>query len=209
MKTFVLGNTIEEFTVNNKSLKDKKLQLLFLSNYFPEKGLMVLLEAITLLKDKNTKIILNAYGSVQNNEEDTRCRKYVEDNGLAKFVNIYGPVYDKEKYKVFENADIFIFPSYFREECFPVTILEAMNAKLPIIATNIGAIPEMIEDGENGLLIDPLDPVQLIQKIEYLINNEALRKELGQNAFARFEKSFAYSIFENKMRTIFGSILDL
>ena len=209
IKTFVLGNTIEEFTVNKRSIKGEKLQILFLSNYFPEKGLMVLLEAITLLKEKNTEIILNAYGSVQNREEDARCRKYVGDNGLAEYVFIHGPVYDIEKYKVFEKADIFVFPSYFREECFPVTILEAMNAKLPVIATKIGAIPEMIEDGRNGILIDPIDPVQLAKEIEFLIKNETLRNELGQNAYLKYKENYAYLVFENKMRNIFESILDL
>lgn len=208
-KTFVLGNTIEEFKVNKKIRKDEKLQLLFLSNYFPEKGLMTLLEAINLLKEKKPEIILNTYGSLQNKNEEARCRKYVKENGLKKYVNIHGPVYDKEKHKVFENADIFIFPSYFREECFPVTILEAMNAKLPVIATRIGAIPEMVEDGENGLLIDPLDPAQLAQKIDFLSKNKALRIKLGQNAFNHFGKTFSYSVFEHKMSLIYHNILDL
>ncbi len=208
VKTFVLGNTIEEFRVSRKTGKNKKLHLLFLSNYFPEKGLMVLLEAINLLKETSPEIILHTYGSVQNKDEEARCQKYVEEKGLSKYVIIHGPVFGEEKYRVFEDADIFIFPSYFREECFPVTILEAMNAKLPVIATRIGAIPEMIEDGKNGLLVDPSDPVQLAQKIEFLIDNEMSRNKLGQSAFICFEKTYAYSVFEEKMSLIFDEILD-
>jgi glycosyltransferase involved in cell wall biosynthesis len=207
-KTFVLGNTIEEFIVNKRDRNNEKLQLLFLSNYFPEKGLMTLLEAIRILKEKSLGIKLNAYGSVQSKDEEVRCRKFVEEHDLTKYVSINGPVFDKEKYKVFENADIFIFPSYFREECVPVTILEAMNAKLPVIATNIGAIPEMIEDGKDGILVDPMKPARLAQKIDILIKDESLRKELGQNAYRRFKKTFSYSVFENEMSAIFDNILN-
>ncbi len=209
VKLFVLGNTIESFVIKDQYKKNEDLQILFLSNYFKEKGLLVLLEAMLLLKGEFPGIILNTYGAIHNKEEDFRCRKFVEDNGLSKYVNIYGPVYDDEKYEVFENADIFVFPSYFSEECFPVTILEAMNAKLPVIATRIGAIPEMIEDEEDGMLIDTLNPGQIAQEIGVLGKDEELRYKLGQNAYLKFRDNYAYPVFENKMRAIFESILDL
>ena len=76
-----------------------------------------------------------------------------------------------------------------------MTILEAMNAKLPIIATRIGAIPEMMEDGVDGFLVDPLEPGQLAQKVEFLINNIAIRQKIGNNAYLKFKSNNTYPVF--------------
>ena len=205
--TFVVGNTIEPFNISEEKQPGKIIHLLFLSNYFQEKGLMILLEAIVLLRTKIQNFKLDAYGAIRCNEEDHRCRDFIINNELDDFVEINGPVFGEEKHKVFEKADIFVFPSYFKEECFPLSILEAMNAKLPIIATRIGAIPEMIEDGVGGFLVDPLDPGQLAQKIESLVNNVALRQKIGQNAYLRFKRKYSYPVFEKKMSTVFETVL--
>jgi len=190
IKTFVVGNTIKSFTRESRQKKNQKVQILFLSNYFPEKGLRVLLEAILILKEKTEEIHLNTYGAMQNRGEYLRWCKFVEENDLSSYITIHGPVYDLEKAKVFAEADIFVFPSYFIEECFPLTILEAMNAKLPVIATRIGAIPEIIKDGEEGYLVNPHNPQELSGKIETLVLDPSLRKSLGQNAYKKFIENY-------------------
>jgi glycosyltransferase involved in cell wall biosynthesis len=103
---------------------------------------------------------------------------------------------------MFSESDIFVFPSYFDEECFPLVILEAMSARLPIVATRIGAIPEMITDGKEGMLVEPGDPHQLAEKIEELIMDPELKKKLGNRAHAKFKHAFDITIFEKKMRSI-------
>lgn len=206
-KVFAVGNTIEPFNIANENRSSPIVQFLFLSNYFPEKGLMVLLEAMLLLKKKTSAFKLDTYGAIQSKEEDFRIRKFVQDNNLEKNVNIHGPIFDEEKIKVLENADVFIFPSYFEEECFPLSILEAMNAKLPILATKIGAIPEMLEDNYEGLLVDPKCPEQILEKLETLIMDVDLRKKLGDNTFKKFKEHYSIPIFENKMRSIFESVI--
>ena len=160
-----------------------------------------------LLKKKTSAFKLDTYGAIQSKEEDFRIRKFVQDNNLEKNVNIHGPIFDEEKIKVLENADVFIFPSYFEEECFPLSILEAMNAKLPILATKIGAIPEMLDDNYEGLLVDPKCPEQILEKLETLIMDVDLRKKLGDNTFKKFKEHYSIPIFENKMRSIFESVI--
>ncbi len=206
-KLFSLGNTIEQFTVNRKTGKGT-VRLLFLSNYFPQKGLMVLLEAVKSLKDRGIGFILNAYGSSYNENVDLRCRKYIDENELNKHVFVHGPVYGNEKHKVFEETDIYVFPSYFSEECFPLSILEAMNARLPVIASAIGAIPEIIDDEKNGYLVEPGEPFLLSKKIEMLVREPEIGLIVGNNAYEKFNMLYSLPVFENKMRSIFNFVIN-
>ena len=204
---FSLGNAIEQFSVK-RAAGTGIMRLLFLSNYFPQKGLMVLLEAVKLLKDSGIEFVLNTYGSSYSEQEDLRYKNYIEENKLEEHVFIHGPVYGNKKYKVFEEADIYVFPSYFSEECFPLSILEAMNARLPVIASAIGAIPEIIDDEKNGYLVEPRDPHQLSRKIELLVRKPDLGLIVGENAHDKFNKLYSFPVFEKKLRSIFDFVIN-
>ena len=204
---FVVGNTIESFNILKENNEQRIIRILFLSNYFPQKGLMILLQAMNLMIKKKLAVKLDAYGAKQDKNEEQRCHEFVIENNLKNHVDLHGPIFDEEKYKAFERADVFVFPSYFEEECFPLSILEAMNAKLPIIATRIGAIPEMIEDNLEGLLVEPKRPDHILEKMEYLIDNKRSREEMGINAYNKFNVSYSLPVFEEKMNNVFKSVL--
>ena len=204
---FVVGNTIESFNILKENNEQRIIRILFLSNYFPQKGLMILLQAMNLMIKKKLAVKLDAYGAKQDKNEEQRCHEFVIENNLKNHVDLHGPIFEEEKYKAFERADVFVFPSYFEEECFPLSILEAMNAKLPIIATRIGAIPEMIEDNLEGLLVEPKRPDHILEKMEYLIDNKRSREEMGINAYNKFNVSYSLPVFEEKMNNVFKSVL--
>lgn len=86
----------------------------------------------------------------------------------------------KEKYK---EADIFILPSTI--EGFGMVFLEAMNYGLPVIGSNVGGIPEIIDDGKNGFLVDPENPKEIAEKIRIIFEDEALRNKISENAYKR------------------------
>ena len=73
--------------------------------------------------------------------------------------------------------DVFVLPSV--KEGFPWVVLEAMTAKIPVVATEVGAIPEIIEDGVNGFLVKPGHPEALASKIEMVLGDDRLRQEMG------------------------------
>ena len=204
---FVVGNTIESFNILKENNEQRIIRILFLSNYFPQKGLMILLQAMDLMIKKRLAVKLDAYGAKQDKNEEQRCNEFILENNLKNHVDLHGPIFGKEKHKAFERADIFVFPSYFEEECFPLSILEAMNAKLPIIATRIGAIPEMIEDNLEGLIVEPKRPDLIFEKLKFLIDNKDLRKKLGNNAYNKFKINYSLPVFEEKMNYIFNSVL--
>ncbi|MEK7165035.1 MAG: glycosyltransferase family 4 protein [Patescibacteria group bacterium] len=85
-----------------------------------------------------------------------------------------------------QGADIFVIPSV--KEGMPYVLLEAMAAGLPIVATNVGGIPEIIKDGQTGLLVPPKNPEKLAAAIGRLIDDPGLRNKLATNARKKVKK---------------------
>jgi len=87
-------------------------------------------------------------------------------------------------------SDIFILPSF--HENMPTSLLEAMACKLPSIATNVGGIPEIIQNGINGFIINPNDTKELIDKIEYIFDNQDEINKIGTKARKQIEEKFTW-----------------
>jgi glycosyltransferase involved in cell wall biosynthesis len=116
-------------------------------------------------------------------------RRRVHAEGLTEFVRTPGWVAGDAKLRQIAGCDVYVLPSY--REGMPVSILEAMAAGKPVVATRVGAIPEIIEDGVNGFLVPPGDVGGLADRIAMLLGDAALRRELGRNNRAKVEESFS------------------
>lgn len=132
---------------------DKPLRLLFLSNMMAEKGVWSLVDACRLLIEQGYNIECDFVGRWSDVDEASfnRC---VEEYGIADKVRAHGARYGAEKDEFFRNADVFVFPSSYFKECFPLVVLEAMSYGLPCISTEEGAIPDIIEEGKTGFVIN-------------------------------------------------------
>ncbi len=106
--------------------------------------------------------------------------------GLLPFIEHLGPVPLEQRIAFFKRASIFILPTY--AEGMPVAVLEAMAAALPVIATRVGGIPELIEDGVEGYLIEPGDVDALSRRIIQLINHPEQRQSMGARAQAKAQQ---------------------
>ena len=95
----------------------------------------------------------------------------------VRFMGFIGDINTKVDY--FNSADIFILPSL--SECFPIVNLEAMACGIPIVASKIGGVPDAVKEGENGLLVPPLNKNALSDAIIYLLENEDIREKFGEN----------------------------
>ena len=145
-----------------------------IANLYPSKGIEYLIEAAVLLKAKKDLVFFIIGGGPLT--ESLKLK--VKSLNLENKVFFLGHLENASQY--LPAFDIFALPSV--KEGFPWVILEAMTAKLPIIATKVGAMPEIIENEKNGLLVEPGQPEQLASKIENLLKNDYLRKEAGMQA---------------------------
>jgi len=103
--------------------------------------------------------------------------------------------YDQIKQKILQSK-VCVFPSF--AEAFPVSWLEAMALEKPIVASNVGWASEMIDDGENGFLVDPKDHVLYAQRILQFLNDETLCLEMGKSAREKIEMSFDIKVLAKR-----------
>jgi glycosyltransferase involved in cell wall biosynthesis len=151
----------------NKSSFEDGLRFLFVGTMIPDKGLDILLHAFKRLENKNVSLII--YG-----RDDIVPAYYREllkelSSGDERIV-FKGPFNQSERSKVYENCDIVIIPSRF-PETFSIVAHEAFVYGKPVIASNIGALPEVVLDGQNGFLVPPGDVHSLLSVMERVIRN--------------------------------------
>jgi len=158
-----------------------------------EKGLYDTINAARLVL-KQYKDILFVFVACSNMKE---LGTFIEKEAMASHIKLLGYLHGDEKLRIFFESDIFILPSY--GEGLPITILEAMAAGLPVIATSVGAIPEIIEDGKNGFLTEPGDHVGLAKKILKLARDIKLRQEIGKNNLAKIERQYGKDLIVSKL----------
>lgn len=191
-----------------KSLRktNKTCQLLFLSNMVIEKGVLVLFEACKLLKEKNINFQCHFVGDWSDVTEKMFNQRVI-DYGLSNYFFAHGKKYNNEKFEFYNTADIFVFPTFYHNECFPLVLLEAMQFNLPIVSTNEGGIADIVSDGENGFIVPKNNAFDLAEKLELLINDENLRAQMGKASRVRFEKRFTLNHFENCLSDILKKAL--
>lgn len=161
---------------------DRIPRLLFLSNLIESKGVLVLLDSLKILKDKGYSFVCDFVGGETKEIDARRFNEEVKKRGLNEWAIYRGRKYGDEKEKAFEQADVFVFPTYYPNETFGLVNLEAMAHKKPIVSTDEGGIPDVVKDGENGLIAERRDPESLAQCIGRLLDSEELRQRMGRTA---------------------------
>lgn len=150
----------------------------------PNKGLPYAIEAVAKLSEKYPYIY---YVILGDGEEKARLDTLVDTHGLRGRVLLSGFVKDASSY--LKAFDCFVLPS--TKEGLPYVILEAGLAELPVIATSIGGIPEVIEDQKTGLLVSPRDPRALAEALQHLISSPTLRTTLGMSLREKVSSNFS------------------
>jgi len=114
-------------------------------------------------------------------------REYVAKLGLADRVRFWG--YRKDVISILKASDIFIMPSLI--EGLPAAILEALSCRIPVIASAVGGIPEVVKDGVNGFCIEKLDEGVYVERIEEVMHNRTLRTSITEQGYATVKESFS------------------
>lgn len=177
-------------------------QLLFLSNLIPSKGVYILLDACKILKEKGYKFICNFVGGESKEITKVIFEQAVEERDIKDVAIYHGPKYGNDKIQTFTKADIFVFPTFYNNECFPLVLLEAMQYKLPIITTDEGGICDIVKDGKNGFVCTKESVQSTAYAIEILLDSKEKRAEFGSNGYNLFQEYFTLDKFNKNITEI-------
>ena len=198
-QVLICPNGIPDCAASKRTRDRSRVELLFISNLIKSKGVLDLITACRLLmtdgKDFHCRIIGNESVEITRTTLEGLIRK----EGLEKYVHYEGARYGEEKEYALQSADIFVFPTYYPDECFPLCILEAMQHALPVITTDEGGIRDMVQNGVNGLICKKRDPESLSRAIAELMDQPERRLNMGQNGRRAYESSFTPEHFERKL----------
>lgn len=176
--------------------------LLFLSNLIESKGILVLLDACKLLQNQSLSFKCDIVGGETKEISAKRLASEIESRGLADIVHYHGRKYGEEKAIFLKQASAFVFPSFYPNECFPLVLLEAMQYHLPCISTNEGGIPEIIDDGKTGYIVEKRNPKVLADKIVYCLTHPEQCKMMGDAGYEKYLQQFTLEKFECRMKEI-------
>jgi glycosyltransferase involved in cell wall biosynthesis len=188
---------------SNDQLGSGSIRLLFLSNLLVAKGVLVLLDACVLLTEQGVSYQLDMVGN-EGNITAHSLNEAIEQRGLKQKVIYRGSFTGSDKDRQFAEHDVFVLPSL--NECMPLVVLEAMRAGMPVIATAVGAIPDVVLDGETGLLVSPNNATQLADAIVRLARDPLLRQRMGTHGRERFLAHYTLEIFEQRFEEAIAEI---
>lgn len=185
---------------NNKSV----FQLTYIANLHPSKGIEDILCALKLLKDSNIHLSLEVIGAWPNESFKEKCLLFIEKNNLS--VNFHGTFSGLEKLKLLKQSDIYVFVPRVPEG-HPWSVIEALAAGLPVIATPQGAIVESVFNNINGYIVDVSNPQQIASKIQYLIDNPTRRLKMGEESKRLYEECFTEQKMVENLSKVFQDVI--
>ncbi len=182
----------------NEIIESKKgvPELLFLSHLIVSKGVLELVGACVLLKERGEFFHCTIAGGDAELAQHELVNIVMEKQ-LSDRISVIGPRHGDDKIKLLTNSDIFVHPTF--NDCLPLVLLEAMQFSLPVVSTFEGAIPDVVEDGVTGFLVPQKDPNTLADKLEILIKDPNLRQRMGEAGRVKYEREFTLEKFENRM----------
>ncbi len=187
-KTVIINNGIDlsRFRKTEKT-RSNKIRFAYIGQIIGHKGIENLLRAVSLLSEKEKKrMSLLLVGSGEKSFVEY-CKSLTKELMLSEIVTFYGEVGNNKVAKLYRNIDILIVPSIWPENS-PVTIMESLATGTPVLASDIGGIPELIHDGVNGFLHKHDEPVSLAANINRIIGHPEIIDKMKQACLSKAEE---------------------
>jgi glycosyltransferase involved in cell wall biosynthesis len=185
--------------------------ILAIGNFIPRKGFEYLVDALNIIVNHkgitNVKLGLGGRGPLKD-----KYKKMIQTYSLDNYFIFLGFIEDKHMPPYYSLADIFVLPSIVdsngNTEGLGVVLLEANACQTPVVGSRVGGIPDIIQDGFNGLTCEQKNPVDLAEKIIKLAYNSGLRKQMGENGRKIIEDKFNWETIAKRMIDIYDSKLN-
>ncbi len=187
-------------TVKSRVMKrnHSKVKVLFIGRIGERKGAYDLIEAVQKIRHLNFEVKMAGDG------EGDQVRSLVKARNLPDKVSVEDWVPHDAIGALYDASDILVLPSY--AEGLPMSVLEAIGKGIPVIATNVGGIPEAVIDGRNGFIIVPGDIEGLAEKMKMLICNAPLREEMGENSYKLATEKFSVEKNGEMLRELYSTL---
>ena len=184
------GVDLEKFKPNSNKKEEEAIKILFVggldkAHYF--KGVEVLIEAVSKLENKNWELSIIGDGDLKPNYQE-KAKKL----NIAEKINFLGNISNTDLPKKYQEADIFVLPSINKGEAFGMVILEALASGVPVIASNLPGVRGVFQNGKQGLVCEPNNSENLKEKINQLLNNKNLRKQMRNEARILAEEKYSW-----------------
>jgi len=200
-KVYVIANGIDIPENPPLRINRNTLHLLCLGRIEKDKGMHHAVKAMVEFNEENIKLDIVGTGPYLDELKVLIAKLKLEEKVLC-----HGRVDDDELSKLFAVADVYLMPTT-RQEGLPLTILEAMANGLPVIASDIGGISQVIKDRGDGLLVKPGDVSELINAIKVLKNDEGMRLELSNAARKKIEDKYSKERMVEETLAVFSSVI--
>jgi glycosyltransferase involved in cell wall biosynthesis len=185
----------------------ESVQILSVARLVEKKGLKYGIKAVGKLKEEYPELKYKIVGSGDKKDD---LKDIARRNNIEESITFLDNVNDKILLNEIKSATLFILPAVIAEngdrDVCPLALQEAMIAETPVISTNIASIPELIEDGKSGILVEPRNSRELANEISELLGNDELRKKLGRKGKKKVESEFNINQEVDKLLSVWENL---
>jgi glycosyltransferase involved in cell wall biosynthesis len=200
----VLHNGVPEDLLELPAARFEEPVIVTAGRISPQKGLDVLAAATALLVKEIPDVLVRVYGAPQPGWEDydAQLRQQVTDLELEGRFRLNGFVEDPARH--WASASVYTQPS--RREGLPLAVVEAMAVGLPVVATTVGGLPEVVEDGTTGLLVPPDDPEALARALAELLEDPGRARRMGAAGRERVARLYSTAAMVDRLVEVYRSL---
>lgn len=204
-KAEVVANFIEpgEFRPSS-GLTMPESRAIFIGRLSDDKGIYEFIESIALLRREGRQIYADILGVAETEQDERSVREFAARTGVMEAFVFHGLKTGPAKADLLGQATVFVLPS--KLEIFPLAVLEAYASGLPVVASRVGALAEIVHEGENGFLIQPGSAKELAVSLRRILDDEQLRLKMAAFNRRTVESCYGKNVSVNKMAKIFRSL---
>ena len=196
----------EHLPANEMKKPQQERIILSVGRLIELKGTRYLIEAmpVVIRAVPDAKLVIIGTGP-----EEERLVKRVRELSLVDHVQFLGMIRHDQLIPYYQGADVFVLPSITIDgmtEGLGVVLLEAMASGCPVIGSNVGGIPDIIDDGENGFLVPERDSTQIAERIVRLLLDAELRVTFRKNGYAKVDESFSWDRISDQFATVYQQV---
>ena len=166
------------------------------------KGTDLFLGMCALLREKHLDFSARMVGKWPADEQRIQADRFLRERGLAGHVEIRSQASDMSA--IYGEMDVLVLPT--RRDAFPRVVMEAMCHGIPVVATRIDGVPEMVADGETGFLVEPDDAAGFAEATASLLRDDGLRRRMGAAGRERARQVFSPAAYEAAMLALYRKI---